>query len=242
MKEIMPQSHRFIVFQTSPPLELASPEMDEGDCQSISEERLQALDNRGSEVDKSSEGKATTKGWNLFSFFFDDSAAPALTDCSSRSSSQDLDLSVVEGFEYFKDPQASPDKRYLKRVEKDEDGPKTPVSYLPSVLRRPSPRSVSFSGVETVFELDDTAKNQVQEKDNGLVYPKTPVNEWYAKGSSAKGHLPPGRHALPPLATTGTYRRPHLQPRRSALKKPEQGFAGREIQIPVSPKITWYAA
>lgn len=209
----------------------------------ISQESLEALVNVGDGI--SGGTFPSGEGWNPFAYFSGEhqESTPALTDCSSRSSLQDLDLSVDDGYEYFRDPQPSPDLPYIH-----EDGPNTPRSYLPSVLVRSSPRSVSFSGIETIFGADDEA-TATDESHSVLRYPTTPSIEWYSsKGSSQRtlqGTLQ--RRAFPPLVCSPRHN-PQLQPRRSALKKQDRAGGSVSsteasfIQIPSSPKITWYSS
>lgn len=199
-----------------------------------------------------------------------EASAPALTDCSSRSSLTDLDLSIDEddygyGFHEFKDLPATPtgeQQGYLTPLSSPfvnsslrSQSPQS--SYIPRILQQKSPqtRSVSFSGIEEVF--DDSGGSCVVEEDEGTddqrgalgiaAPPRTPVHQYYYP--STKHHsgshqaLPPlssQRLAHPPLATKPR-RNPHLLPRRSALKK--QTNEGQPCLVhPVSPKILWYGS
>jgi hypothetical protein len=249
----MSHCNRTIVFQvgnrTACPSESMSHrshhESESSDCHTtISQESLEALVNVG---DGGSDGSFPSgKGWNPFAFLSDaqQESTPALTVCSSRSSLQDLDSSVDDGFDYFRDQQHSIELPYL-----NDEGSNTPGSYLPSVLRRSSPRSVSFSGIETVFGAEETVA--ADESQTVLRYPKTPSIEWYSSSGGSSQRTLQGttlpRHAFPPLASSSR-RNPQLQPRRSALKKQDRGggsVPGTEvsfIHIPLSPKITWYSS
>ena len=188
-----------------------------------------------------------------------EASAPALTDCSSRSSLTDLDISIDQddygyGFHDFKDLPATPtgQQQYLTPLSSPAvDSPsrkkQTPQhAYLPRILQHQSSqsRSVSFSGIEEVFgesSCRDGEQDESTERNAfGIIHPRTPVHQYYYSSKKPSHHqaLPPRRLAYPPLATKPR-RTPQLQPRRSALKKQiDEGC----LEYPVSPKILWYGA
>lgn len=190
-----------------------------------------------------------------------EASAPALTDCSSRSSLTDLDISIDQddygyGFHEFKDLPATPtgqQQHYLTPLSSPfVDSParkkQTPQhAYLPRVLQQQSSqsRSVSFSGIEEVFGESSSCDREQDESPLSIIHPRTPMNQYYSSFKKTSSHygtttshpaLPPQRLAYPPLATK-LRRKPQLQPRRSALKK--QSDEGC-VEYPVSPKILWY--
>lgn len=184
------------------------------------------------------------KSWSSLSGSSEDPTV-AITDCSSRTSLQDLDLSFEES--EFKDPLPSPEPGYWRLLNESEEWKKNRHPFLPSVLTR-SPRAVSFSGVEEVHVYDEDA-------DEGIRLPKTPAIQWYGS-SSSQLRQPTYQHQLPLLSSTSATRKPplapKLQPRRSALKKSETTKVRSSsttpplqfprLEQPASPKVTYYSS
>lgn len=203
-------------------------------CRLVSRESLEAL---GFGADSQHKQYLTpSKSCNSLAASSEDSTH-ALTDCSSRTSLQDLDLSFEESL-------PSPAPGYWKPVEED-DARKGRHPFLPSVLRKPpqTSRVVSFSSVEVVFGGD--------EQFSGIITPKTPSVDWYA--SRGASQVPPEcRQHVPVYSSGSPYRKaplPRQQPRRSALKKTESRtrevgspFQFPSLHQPYSPKITWYSS
>ena len=214
-----------------------------GVCE-ICRESLDALNLRTAR-----EALSTSKSWNSVSCG-SEASTPALTDCSSRSSLTDLlDLSIDQddyGFHDFKDPPTTPTGQpYLAPLSSPGKVRNQSLAYLPSVLGQQSPqsRSVSFSGIEEIFGDGSDEIEHESDTKGGLVYPTTPIHQWYSSKDSDKLHQHPQRLAYAPVATKPR-RKPQLQPRRSALKKPDDSQLNSgltRLEYPVSPKILWYA-
>lgn len=219
----------------------SAPEASYGDssCRLVSRECLEAL---GFDADDEQKQYLTpSKSCNSLAASSEDSTH-ALTDCSSRTSLQDLDLSFEESL-------PSPALGYWKPVEDDVRKGRHP--FLPSVLRKPpqTSRVVSFSSVEVVFGGEEQL--------SGMVTPKTPSIDWYAsRGASQTLHESrqhESRQHVPVYSSESPHRKPPLprqqQPRRSALKKPDSRtreasspFQFPSLHQPYSPKITWYSS
>jgi len=189
--------------------------------------------------------RTRTKSWNSFSSSnCSEGPAPALTDCSSRSSFQDLDLSVdVDDDEYdeFKDALTSP-QELEEAASILDDGP---LHYLPSVLRPQQPRCVSFAGTEEI--LGEREETQAPPR---LVSPSTPAIQWYASKGSNQDRLPShySPHVMtahPPLCSAPKRHTKSLsRPRKPALKKQSDAAhhsdASAWEQLPMSPPLRWY--
>lgn len=197
-------------------------------------------------VGKGSSSLSPTKSWQSLAGFSEASTV-SLTDCSSRSSLQDLDLSFEEG--ELKDHLPSPAPGYWRPLSEEEGPRKNRHPFLPSVLTK-SPRAVSFSSIEEVHVYSEGVDEHRRQ-----VLPKTPAIQWYTSKASSHGPRPT-KHHVPILTSGSPMRKPplppmRLQPKRSALKKPESVSRTRNLssppklpspQYPSSPKVTYYSS
>lgn len=194
--------------------------------------------------------------------FGSEASTQALSECSSRSSlTEDLgETSSVgdqDGYDFhreFRDPVSTPTGFSLPYLFPsstfDRGGVRSqPFSYLPGVLQRQSSqsRSVSFSSTEEIFGCDNDDEIDKKDRHHGdVLFPKTPVHQFYASKRSYRSNLGPERSACPPLATKPHGKAYQRQPQRSALKKDDTRSINvatgltSPLEYPLSPKMLWY--
>lgn len=175
------------------------------------------------------------------SFTSSEESAPALTDCSSRSSFQDLDHLSVGDFDEFKDA--------LDHVPSDQDPPA--MSCIPRILR-PQPRTVSFAGLDEVFDEQHCRKPCYRQ-------PKTPMPVWYPSSKHASKISSLGKPPRIPTYNSSPLLTSPPAPYASGnifLQEPQQRYSAfpkshacsndswceaAVVQPPSSPQLTWYA-